>query len=357
MSPAVALIETLQASHKKYQIVFAGRKYAFEDDRSVSQEYTIITGRNIRFYSIITGRLQRAFSGKSLLSLAKLPFGIMQSFLLCVREKPDVIVSFGGYIALPVVLSGWVLGIPVMTHEQTTVLGLANRFILRLSRVVCVSFPEMADISHPHVVVTGLPLRRGILHPPEHPTFQTDNSRPKLYITGGTTGAESINQVVFSALPELVQTYTVIHQTGSRSLEDAKTAAAALQKEHTNHYIYNAYFEPDDVGWILQHCAFAVSRSGANAIAEYLAIGCPAIVIPLPWSGGNEQQFNAERFVSRGMGVILSQKTLSSQTLLATIQQFSTQVAQYKRSAQSGKKDDYSDGAELVLKQIDLLLS
>ncbi len=357
LSPAVALIEAIQDEGITYDLVFAGRKYAFEDDTAVSQEYKSISALNVRFYAIVTGRLQRTLSWQSIRSLLKVPVGVAQSFFMCVREKPDVIMSFGGYIALPVVLSGWILRIPIITHEQTTVLGLANSIIVKFSTVVCVAQPEMTQIKHRNVVVTGLPIRREIVNPVTRPSFSVPLNRPILFISGGTTGAETLNVIVFSSLPELLKKFTVLHQTGNRSLEAAKAVSAALPGDTAKQYVIQSYFQPQDVGWILKHCSFVISRSGANSVAEFMATACPALLIPLPWAGGSEQLHNAEKLVNAGMGVILPQRILSKETLLKYTDNFFGKLSEYKTQAQKVEKTVTLNGTKRLLDQLERILS
>jgi UDP-N-acetylglucosamine--N-acetylmuramyl-(pentapeptide) pyrophosphoryl-undecaprenol N-acetylglucosamine transferase len=200
LAPAVALIEEIQSQQLPWTVIFIGRNNSFEGTKSVSREQQSIREKGVRFIPITTGRIQRATSLNSLLSLCKIPLGIFQAFLYC------IIVSFGGYIAVPVTLAGWILGIPVITHEQTLVPGLANRMIARIARVVCITFEETARYFPENKVrYTGLPVRRAILERAQKNPFPVLNKQlPLLYITGGTTGSQSINDLVFPILPDLL---------------------------------------------------------------------------------------------------------------------------------------------------------
>src|SRR3989338_4307899 len=156
LTPALAVIEQLEKSPGNWKINFLGR----------SPEYLTISGRGIPFYPIITAKFQRFFSLISVLSLINLPIGFIQSIIYLIKIKPALVLSFGGYVAFPVAVTGWLLGVPVVTHEQTTVFGLTNRIIARFSRVICISYKTTKFIpSGKKVVLTGNPVRQTIIYP------------------------------------------------------------------------------------------------------------------------------------------------------------------------------------------------
>jgi UDP-N-acetylglucosamine--N-acetylmuramyl-(pentapeptide) pyrophosphoryl-undecaprenol N-acetylglucosamine transferase len=208
-----------------------------------------------------------------------------------------------------------------------------------------------------HYSLQSSSLSSGIFEPVDKISLPIPSRRPIVYITGGTTGAQKVNEVVFSVLPQLLKTYTVVHQTGDLSLERAGQVVQNLPDTSVPHYIYQSYFLPGDVGWLLKHSAFALSRSGANSVTELMATGCPAILVPLPWSGGNEQLHNAKKVEKAGMGVILSQQSLTAETLLKCIEDFSVHLPEYKLQAQKAKVAVSFTGTRLVLGQIERILS
>src|SRR3990167_8297717 len=126
LTPALALIEQF-AKDKNYKILFFGRKYTAEGSKNLSAEYRLITKKKIRFFSIISGRLQRKFTRYTIFSLLKIPIGLLQSFILLLFERPGLIISFGGYLSVPVVFCGWLLGIDSIAHEQSLIPGLATK--------------------------------------------------------------------------------------------------------------------------------------------------------------------------------------------------------------------------------------
>jgi len=144
LTPALAVIEKLRQDG--WQIVFFGRKHALEGDPAVSVEYKILKEQGIPFVNLTSGRLQRSLTRYTISSLLKIPLGLIQSFYYLLKFKPNVILSFGGYLALPVALAGWILRIPIVTHEQSVIPGLATRIITHFAKKICVSWPQTMEM-------------------------------------------------------------------------------------------------------------------------------------------------------------------------------------------------------------------
>src|SRR3989304_10101442 len=140
VTPPLAVIEEIVYRYPDWQIFFVGRKYAMEGDLTVSEEYRIIRELGLPFLPLVTGRLQRRFTRYTIPSLLKIPQGLLQAWLYVREHKPDVIVTFGGYVGLPVVLAGWLLRIPIISQDETRSVGLANRLVSLLSAKICLSY-------------------------------------------------------------------------------------------------------------------------------------------------------------------------------------------------------------------------
>jgi len=139
LTPAIAVIKKLQ-EEDSWQILFIGRKYTMEGDKAASIESQIIPKLGVKFVSIDAGRIQRRLTRYFFPALFKVPLGFFQSFNYVKKFHPDVILSFGGYLAVPVVWAAWLLGIPIVTHEQGVILGLATRFIAPFAKKIAVSW-------------------------------------------------------------------------------------------------------------------------------------------------------------------------------------------------------------------------
>jgi UDP-N-acetylglucosamine--N-acetylmuramyl-(pentapeptide) pyrophosphoryl-undecaprenol N-acetylglucosamine transferase len=342
ITPAIALIEALQR-RDDISLVFIGRKHAMEGSRVPSFEYKLISEKGIRFFPITAGR-------HTFPSLFKIPIGIIQALIYCLRIRPSLIVSFGGYVALPVAIAGWACRIPVITHEQTLVAGLANRIIARIATRVCATFPEtLTQFAKGKAVYTGLPMREGLFTPPKKSPFVLDKHYPVIYVTGGATGAQSLNRLLFPILPELLKKNTIVHQVGDASLAEA-------QKIRSGRYIVASYFPLATVSWIFAHAAFVIGRSGANTVMELAALGKVALLVPLPWSGGGEQHENAAWLAGRGGAVVLSQRELTPQILENMMKDVQKNILFFQRRASAFAPKVPRDGTKRMLSEIEHIL-
>lgn len=358
VTTAIAVVEQLSLERPDIAIVFIGRKYALEGTRHTSEEYRLVTDRAIRFLPLTTGRLQRVLTRWTLLSLLKLPGGFFQAFYYCWRENPALIVSFGGYIALPVVVAGWVLGIPSITHEQTKIPGMTNKIIAHIARRVCVSFEDTMSVFPKHKTIhTGLPIRKGIFRKPKSSSFPIDRTVPIVYITGGSTGAVSLNELVFPVVTTLIRQFTVVHQTGPLSYEKAQILAAKLSGRGVLRYIPRPYIDETDQAFLLHRATLVIGRSGANTVGEVHACGAVGLFVPLPWSSNNEQLHNAMYLANLGAAVVLEQQTLSPRQLLESITWFTKNIEPYQRQARLASQMVIRDGAKRVVREIVNLLS
>lgn len=295
VTPALAVIEYIKSACLPWRLSYIGRTVAFEGSSVVSPEKRLIKNAGVSFYTISTGRFQRSFHiTETVGSLIKVPVGFFQSVILLLRLKPDIILSFGGYIALPVSVAAFFLRIPVVTHEQTMVSGLANKIIGMFAKKILVSFKPMDQSGGNRVVCTGLPIRKSIFSPPSKPSFFLPGTIPLIYITGGSTGAASMNTLLFPIIPDLVARAVIVHQTGETTYEEANKVKDLLPENLKTRYVVFPYIKETDVSYLLHHATVVVSRAGANTIAEIATTGTPSVLVPLPWSGGGEQKKNAE---------------------------------------------------------------
>jgi len=347
---ALATISILRQKKPDVEIIFFGRKHSMEGDRSFSAEYKIIHKLGIKFLPLTTGRLQRSFTRYTVISLAKIPLGFIQSFYYLAKEKPDVICSFGGYLSFPVVFSGWLLGIPSITHEQSVVFGLATKLNSFFVKKIAVSWPQtVQNIKNKKIVLTGNPIRQEIFNTQvsdsELKKFLTNveiSKKPLIYITGGNQGSHFLNEIVGKILPTLLENYFVIHQTGDTKIykdyERLNSQFRAEMSELRDRYFLTKYIDLEDIGGVFNVCDLVVSRSGANIVTELLALGKPAILIPLPWAGSDEQEKNARLIEESGIGLILSQKEITPQLLVQSINKAIANLANYKAKALQAKK-------------------
>jgi UDP-N-acetylglucosamine--N-acetylmuramyl-(pentapeptide) pyrophosphoryl-undecaprenol N-acetylglucosamine transferase len=344
-----ALVVAEALREKGNQIFWLGHKYSMIGDKNPSAEYLEVTQKGFPFTEIKAGKFQPRY--QFFQYLLRIPLGFWQSFVSLRKIKPDLIFSFGGYLALPVAYAGFLLGIPVVTHEQTAVSGWANKLIAKVARKVFVTY-EASSKYFPQgkVVVIGLPIREEILRKGKK-LFQ--NQKKTIYITGGKQGAHIINEAIWAILPQLLERFNVIHQCGSTSLfrdiEKAREIKEKLGGKGKN-YLIKEYFFENEIGAVFNSADFVISRAGGHIVYELLVLKKPAILIPIPWASRNEQEENAKVVMSVGLGVVLSQKDLEKGRLLETILRFASNLDKYELSK------DYSfppDAAERIVQEIE----
>lgn len=335
LTPALSLLDQIEAQKLSWEIIFVGRKTAIEGSKQISEEYRVIRERKLKFLSLFTGRLERSLNFWTIYSLLKIPVGFLQAFYFVLRYRPKLIVSFGGYLALPIALAGWLLGIPVITHEQTRSTGLANRMISKFAKA-CLTVPLF---------------RQAIIKAENSPPADLAG-QPLIYITGGVTGALSLNEIIFQALPDLLTKYQLVHQVGRDNLIKAQQIKQSLAKKLQTNYKCYPYLDTEQHAEILKKAHLVISRSGANTVGEIALLGKVAILIPLPWSAEGEQKLNALWLAESGSAVVLEQNVLNGQKLAQAVKEVESDYPAMLKSANLLQPKVASDGAKQLLKAI-----
>lgn len=356
-TPAQALIEQLNKLGGQ-EIVYVGRKSTREDDKTRSIESRVLPVLGVRFVPIVSGRLSRHLSIWTVISLLKLPIGFLQSFWVVLKEQPNVIVSFGGYLAFPVVFWGWWFSVPVVIHEQTLRLGLANWLSKPFASKVALAFPIQSLKGDPRVEVIGNPVRQAMLGAAkgskETEFFLKINQRlPKIVVLGGNQGSHFINRLIGKNLTELTKSYALIHQTGDSKLNDFDYLIEGKSKlSHPERYLLSKWFESQELSRVLQEADLVITRGGMNTLYELALRNKPALIIPIPTTVQTEQTQNAKFFVKAGLGEYMSQGEISDQVLLQRLVSIMKQLDHYQSSAESKQifpADGASKLAQLVL--------
>lgn len=317
-APAAAVMEELNTA----DVLFIGRKYAQEGEEAKSLEYQYCQENNIKFFELRAGRFQRKITRHTIPSLLKSPKAVISARKILAEFRPDVVLVFGGYIALPVAVAARTLGIPIVVHEQTLAAGVANKLIGKFANRVCISFiPSAKYFPKNKTIMTGNPIRTSVFEIDKKQ--QVDDTLPILYVTGGSTGAHAINVLIEQALPWLLESFTIIHQTGdTREYQDFERLSAArseLSETLKKRYILKKFVNGEEIGWIYKNADVVVGRSGINTVCELLVLAKKALLIPLPHGQKNEQFENAKLYASTGLGTYIDQNVMTGDMLLAEV--------------------------------------
>ncbi|MEU8579258.1 UDP-N-acetylglucosamine--N-acetylmuramyl-(pentapeptide) pyrophosphoryl-undecaprenol N-acetylglucosamine transferase [Streptomyces abikoensis] len=283
-------------------------------------EARVAPAEGIAFATVATGKIRRSsnplkmMSAANMKDMARVPLGVAQARKLVADFQPDVVLATGGYVAVPAGLAARMCRRPLVLHEQTVRLGLANRKLASSATRIAVSsestVPLLPEAVRGIAVVTGNPVRSEVLS--GHPDKAVealglhgfDRRLPTVYVTGGAQGSQQINSLVRDALPWLLERANVIHQCGPDNVEELRRHAATLPAPLAGRY-YLAGFVGPELPDVLALADIVVSRSGAGTLAELTALGKPAVFVPLASSAGNEQAHNARHLEDAGAAVAL----------------------------------------------------
>lgn len=321
-TPAMAVIEEL-LKRGGFEIYYLGRKYSMEDDKALAMEFSELSCRtDLTYYVVQTGRLQRKFFvnfWQSVRSILRIPFGFLQAFYLILRYRPVLVLSFGGYVAVPVVFVAWLFGLKIVIHEQTLVCGLSNKLMALLADRVLVSWEDsLKFFPAKKTVLVGNPVRGSILRVKR----KRQGRKKVIYVTGGNQGSHVINVVILSILPELLRKYEVIHQTGDSKFGDYEKLAKAkdvLSEPLKRRYVLKKFIATSEIADVFSKVDLIVGRPGANLVTEALYLGINSVLIPISWAGYKEQEKNAQILSNLGRAIIISEDKLSGEKLLKAI--------------------------------------
>ena len=303
--PAVAVLEAFDAMGQAVEPLWIGSAAGLEREAAGDA--------GVPFRAIQTGKLRRYIDRRTPLDLGRIPFGFGQAWRILDRHTPDVVFSTGGFVSVPTVLAA-ARRFPILTHEQTAILGLATRINLRVADVVAVSYEATAELArrrHRRVVTTGNPVRPSLQNGDRNlglARFGFDATLPVLYVTGGARGATPLNRLVGGLLPELLNDCQVIHQAGPVT---ANTDVAALENrarswpDALRRRYHVTDFIRDELPDVYAAADLVLGRAGAGTVAELAYLGMPAILVPLAGTGGDEQTRNARMLADTGAAVLL----------------------------------------------------
>jgi UDP-N-acetylglucosamine--N-acetylmuramyl-(pentapeptide) pyrophosphoryl-undecaprenol N-acetylglucosamine transferase len=278
-------------------------------------EKKLIEDLGIPYYGISSGKLRRYFDIKNFSDPFKVLKGYMEAASLMKKLKPDVVFSKGGFVSVPVVLAAKRKGIPAIIHESDMTPGLANKICLSSAKKICANFPETIKyLPEGKAVLTGTPIRQELFSGNKLQGLDfcgfTAN-KPVILVIGGSTGSVVVNEAIRAVLPTLLQNYQVIHLCGKDKLD------ASLN--NTPGYVQYEYINKE-LSDLLDAADVVISRAGANAICELLALRKPHILIPLSAaSSRGDQILNAESFERQGYSYVIKEESLNSDSLLKAV--------------------------------------
>ncbi|MBF05557.1 hypothetical protein CL644_02515 [bacterium] len=291
-------------------------------------DYEALAEQNITWKKTSAGKMRRYFSIRNAFDVIKVAIGVIQSVIQLFFLYPDVVFSKGGYAAFPTTFAARILNIPVIVHESDAHPGRANVIASKWARAVAISFPGVSEYfpgtDKSKFALVGNPIRRVLFRPARegaHEYLNLKDDIPTLLILGGSQGAQAINSVVLDALPQLLEKYQVIHQTGKNNIEHVRSVASVSLRDNPNKDRYRPFGFLNTLAMRMTAgiASMVVARAGAGSIFETAAWGIPAIVIPLPEEISHDQTKNAFAYAREGAAIVMKQKNLTKNLLVAEI--------------------------------------
>lgn len=301
VTPNIALLPGLKDAG--YEIFYIGSYEGIERK--------LIEDLEIPYYGISSGKLRRYKSLKNLSDPFRVVRGYFQARSLIGKIKPDLVFSKGGFVSVPVVLAAGHKKVPVIIHESDMTPGLANRIAMKSAAKICCNFPEtLRYLPAKKAVLTGSPIRHELLLGNKMAgldlcNFGTD--KPIILVVGGSTGAVRVNEAVRAILPDLLKKFQVVHLCGKGKTDESLNGLAGyIQFEYISKEMRDLFAMSDIV----------ISRAGANAICELLALKKPNLLIPLSAGASRgDQILNARSFLEHGYSSVLPEEDLTPETL------------------------------------------
>lgn len=333
-TPNLALIPYLEK--EGMEVVYIGTKNGIERE--------IITNAGIKYYPISAGKLRRYFSLKNFSDPFKIIAGYFQAKKIIKKEKPCLVFSKGGFVTVPVVFAAKSRNVPVVLHESDYTPGLANRLCIPKADKVCVSFEAAAKhIEKDKAVITGAPVRAELLNGNKEEGLKFlgfGGEKPVLLIMGGSLGAQAVNDAVDASVDELTSMFDVAHIRGKGKLNPEIKNKGYVQLEYISKELPDVFACADVM----------LSRAGANAIFEILALNLPALLVPLPAaSSRGDQVLNADYFKEKGYSMVLNQDDITPETLVSSLKELRRRAPMLKENMlNSGMCDGAKNVSEVI---------
>lgn len=329
---------------------------------------------DIKTRYILSAKLRRYVSLKTVLDFIKLPLSFIQALFWLYLVMPDVIFSKGGPGSLMVVMAGWFYHIPVIIHESDSVSGLSNRAAGYFAKRVALAFQKATIyFTEAKTFIVGNPLRQGLLGASNQEAqrfFKLVPYKPVLLVVGGSQGAQFLNKIILPVLPELLKKYQIIHICGSSHYEKYRmslrggasatarqsrgnTAAQAFKKDInlTNYHLY-AFLDETQMSLAYTAADLILARAGAGSIFEIAANTKPSVLVPLTDSAGDHQRINAYEYAKTGAALVLEEPNLTEHVLAQRISALLDDSVVLKQMSQAAHQFAKPDAAKIIAQEI-----
>jgi UDP-N-acetylglucosamine--N-acetylmuramyl-(pentapeptide) pyrophosphoryl-undecaprenol N-acetylglucosamine transferase len=297
--------------------------------------------------------LRRYFSVQNFFDLFRTFFGFFVAVYQLYFIYPDVIFSKGGYTSVPILQAARFLRIPVVIHESDAVPGRANKLAAKFARYIGIAYDDVARFLPPEkTALVGIPLRKSILRINEQPFAQLGIAadKPLIYITGGSLGAERLNNAIMESLDELLPQYRIFHQTGSAHYDELLLTAQTILKDSPlqNDYYIQGTIPAETVSLLYDAASIVITRAGSTTLFEIAAHGKPAIIIPIPEDVSRDQRTNAYAYAGTGAASVIEEHNLTPHLLSEEIHSIISSPDRLAGMAKAAQAQAIPDAASKV---------
>lgn len=303
VTPLLAISEVIKDSYSDAQFVWVGTK--------TGPEQKLVEENNVKFCSITSGKFRRYFSFLNIFDIFRIIAGFFQSFKILWRENPDMCISAGGFVSVPLHFAAWILGIPTWIHSQDIVVGLSSKLMAPLAKVVTTSVEfNVKNFNKKKTIWLGNPVRQDVLQGSReeaYKIFSLQKNLPVVFATGGGTGSIRVNQMIVEAMGHLKDKIQIIHLSGKDRPQELVERA---QKHFADYHVYQ--FFTNEMKHAYAVADIVVSRGGFGTLSEIAALGKTAVIIPKPG-----HQVENVKFLEKNNAVILVNEITADGLFLA----------------------------------------
>lgn len=335
VTPNIALLPMLK--EHDYEISYIGSYDGIEKK--------LIEDFNIPYYGVATGKFRRYFDPKNFSDPFRVIKGFAEAKKYLKQIQPDIVFSKGGFVSVPVVRAAAALKIPCIIHESDLTPGLANKLCIPVAKKVCCNFPETyKSLPANKAIMTGSPIRAELSEGNKEAGYKLcgfNTDKPVVMVIGGSLGANAINNAVRDALPELLNDFQIVHLCGKDKMDNLLINTPGYKQfEYVKAELKDLFAIADVV----------ISRAGANAICELLALRIPNLLIPLPARASRgDQLLNAASFEDQGFSMVIDEDDLSTDMLVDRVHElFFTKQKYIDAMMRSGMHDSIKTIVKLL---------
>lgn len=313
--PLIAVAEDLNANDFHAEMYYFGPSPYDTDE---------LTKHNIKYTYCPAGKLRLYFSIQNFLDIFRNFFGIFVAIWKLYIIYPDVIFSKGGYTSVPILIAARFLRIPIVIHESDAIPGRANKLAIKSAQYIGIAYDDAAQFfPADKTALVGIPLRTEVQVIPDDPfmLLGIPNDKPLIYITGGSLGAERLNDIVIRTLDELLPYYRIFHQTGPANIEELTLSAQRLIGDSPlqESYYIKGTIPASAVAALMSAASLIITRAGSTTLFEIAYHKKPSIVIPIPEDISRDQRTNAYAYARGGAATVIEEQNLTEHLLVQEI--------------------------------------